>query len=137
MGFVLEYVQPGEHTADDFNWLEMAGNAGPEFQKLPALQVEHWLRQKEMQLFRFKPGPGVVLTEVRRSASGVKRLGIVRAAGEGVGWTFAKVAELLQHTAKEYGCEAVETMVYSPRLAKAMQRIGAKPEAVNMVLEVK
>ena len=136
MAHVLEYVFPGDLTHEDLAWLKKADDAGSDYQRLSSADIIRWVADGELHLFRLRHGQGVVLVEVRLAASGKKRLGIVRAAGAGMGWTFAKIAELLQHTAKEWGCEAVETMVYSPRLAKAMQKIGAKPEAVNMVLEV-
>ena len=86
-------------------------------------------------LFRFIPGPGVLLTATN-GKFGVKRLVLLRAAGHGVGWTFPQLADLLVKTAKEWGCEAIESMVYSQRLATAMQKVGAFPEAVRMVLKV-
>lgn len=132
----FEYVPAGEATDDDFNWLSMADNNCPRYAKLPQLQVEHWLRQGKMHLLRFRPGPGVLLVEVTRSSSNVRRLNIVRAAGQGVGWSHRAFAELLLETAREWGCEAVQTMVYSPRIAKALTDVGAKAEAVNMILMV-
>lgn len=136
-GIVLQYVHPHELTADDLVWIEKANFAGPRFERLPLLQIEHSIRQSEMQLFRFLPGPGVLLTEILKSASGIKRLMLVRAAGEGVGWTFPQIADLLKRTAREWGCEGVDCRVYGSqrRLAEAMLKVGAKVESITMFLE--
>lgn len=134
---VLYYVKPEELTADDLAWIERANFAGPRFEQLPLLQIEHSIKQSDMQLFRFIPGPGVLLTEILKSASGVKRLMLVRAAGEGVGWTFPQIADLLKRTAREWGCEGVDCRVYGTqrRLAEAMLKVGARVESITMFLE--
>lgn len=132
----LEYVFPGHATEADFRWLEISDNAGPEYHKIPLLQIDHLLKQKKLHLFRYKKGEGVVLVEVITGALGHKRLNILRTAGKGVLLNFGEVLRVLQHTAQEWGCQQIETMVYSVKLAKALRRIGANPEAVNMVVEV-
>lgn len=134
--FALEYVPAGAMTAEDQEWLKKADNAGPAYQRLSLDDIEYWLLKGEMHLFRYNPGPGVVLVEVRKGPNNLKRLGIVRTAGLGVIWTYAQVAQLLQHTAKEWGCQQIETMIYRPELARTLLRLGAKAEAVNIVLEV-
>lgn len=132
----LEWVRPGDWTEADFAWLELADVAGPAFHSIDRASIEGWLLASQMHLFRIKVGHGVLLVEVIASASGARRLRLVRFAGQNLGWLFPQLAELLQHTAKEWGCQAIESMVYSPRLAQAMLKVGAKAEAVNVVLEV-
>lgn len=134
---ILEWVKPGTWTEQDRAWLELADKAGPAYHSLTLDQISQLIFSGDFHLFRIAPQRGVVLVEVRKSLAGLKRLAIVRIGGENVGWVAAQVAQLLQHTAAEWGCQEIESMVYSPRLAKALQRLGGKPEAVNMVVEVK
>lgn len=135
--YVLEWVAPGTVSELDWQLLLQADNAGPLFQCIPQLRIEHEMSQGKMHLFRISHGVGIFLTEVRIGATGLKRLGIVRVAGTNLGWIYKHLNALLQHTAKEWGCQQIESMIYSPRLAKAVARVGAKAEAVNMVMEVK
>lgn len=132
----FDYVPLEAMTEEDWQRLELAGQAGPKFHAIPQLLVEHLMRQKLMHVLRFRHASGLLLLEVCQGSPGHKRLRIVRASGDNVGWVFKEAAALLQHTAREWGCQQIETMVYNPRLAKALGRVGAKAEAVNMVLEV-
>lgn len=132
----LEYVFPGQITADDVKWLMIADNAGPAHNSVPLLQIEHALARKHMHLFRYRKGEGIVLVEVIKGGDGSNRLNIVRTAGVKAVWQFREVAELLQHTAREWRCNAIETNVYSQKLVTALRRIGAKAESVNMILEI-
>lgn len=132
----LAWVDPFQINGEDLEWLQKADEAGPLFHAIPAQRLFEELYQHKMHLFRFVPGPGVLLVEQITSASGVRRLNLVRAGGRGVGWTFRQLAEALQHLARDWGCAEVQSMVYSRKLAEAMRRVGARPEAVCMVMEV-
>lgn len=134
--FVLHWVPPGAVSEQDLAWLKQADEAGPAYQSIPDLDILRLQAKGELHLFRLSRGEGVLLVEVRRSLAGLKRLCIVRAGGRNMGWIFPQLAALLQHTAREWGCQQIETMVYDGRLAKAMRLVGAKAEAINMVLEV-
>lgn len=134
---VLTWVPPKDVTDGDWEALARAGDAGPKYERIPQLRIEHHLRRGEMHLFRFNPGPGVLLIETPISASGVKRLCLLRAnALPSAAWTFRQLADLLIHTAREWGCQEIETMVYSQRLAEAFLRAGFRTEAVKLVLGV-
>jgi hypothetical protein len=127
---VFEWVPPGQATAEDFEFLLDADNAQPVVDRIPLLQIEHRLRQGQMHLFRMKPGPGVVLIE-RRAANGAARLALIRGAGK-AGFQFRAMLKLLERTRREWGCECVETVVYSDRLKQALERIGARTEGFIM-----
>lgn len=133
---VLGWVAPTDISAEDVLWLQKADKAGGPFHALPLERLLADLHAGRMHLFRFKPGPGVLLLSSYEAASGMKCLQLVRVAGRGVVFTSDRLVELLQHTAREWGCQRIETMVYSKRLAEAMRRRGAKAEAINMVMEV-
>lgn len=129
-------VPPAELTAADWELLLLADRAGPKFYSLPPEQIARELATGQMHLLRLRPQRGLLLVEVRQGRDGLRRLGIVRAAGVSLGFFSRDIAALLQHLAREWGCQQVETMIYSPRLAEALRRAGARAEAVNMVLEV-
>lgn len=134
--YVLEWVDPELMLESDWKLLRKADDAGPDYERIPELKIAHLLKQGKMHLFRVKGGVGVFLTEVRIGPSSLKRLGIVRVAGTNLGWIYKHLKPLLQHTARGWGCQQIESMIYNPRLAQAVARVGAKAEAVNMVLEV-
>lgn len=131
-----QLVPAAELTTADWQLLLLADSAGPAFNSLPAERIALELARGEMFCFRLRPQPGLLLVEVRVGATGLRRLGVVRTAGRGLGWMARELAQLLQHLAREWGCQQVETVVYNARLAKAMKRVGAEAESVNMVLEV-
>jgi hypothetical protein len=122
----LEWVPPGLHTAEDLELITAADEAQPIIDRIPLLQIDHSLRMAKMQLFRVIPGPGVMLTEIRH-AYGVKRLSLLRGSGK-CAWQMRAILKLLGATAKEWGCEYVETVVYSPRLKRALELSGAEVE---------
>lgn len=126
----LEWVPAGQHTPEDLEFVEKADEAQPILERIPLLKVDHALRQGHMQLFRLKPGPGVLLTEIR-SAFGVKRLCLIRGAGRAA-WQMRALLKLLGLTAREWGCECVETVVYSHRLKRALELSGAEVEGYIM-----
>ncbi len=135
----IEWVQSAELTTADWELLLQADDAGPDFNRISAEQIAAELSSGVMHCFRLKPGIGIMLVDVRVGPTGLKRLGIVRMAcrrPHSPCWIYAQLKTLLQHTAREWGCEAVETMIYSARLAKALQRVGARAESIMMVLEV-
>lgn len=122
----LDWVPAGEHTAADLELITTADEAQPIIDRIPLLQVDHALRTGRMQLFRVVPGPGVMLTEIRH-AYGVKRLSLLRGAGN-CAWQMRAILKLLGATAEEWGCEYVETVVYSHRLKRALELSGAEVE---------
>lgn len=126
----LDWVPAGKHTSEDLKWIENADEAQPTLDRIPLLQIDHALRQNKMQLFRLVPGPGVLLTEIR-SNYGVKRLSLLRGAGRAAG-RIKSIMRLLGQTANEWGCECVETVVYSERLKRALELSGAEVEGFAM-----
>lgn len=123
----LEWVPAGQHTADDLEEIERANEAQPLIERMTLLHVDHWLRQGKMQLFRLRPGPGALLTEIRE-AHGVKRLSLIRGAGRAA-HQMPQIIKLLDATRQEWGCECVETVVYSHRLKRALELCGCSVEA--------
>ena len=115
----LEWVPPGEHTADDMELLLKADEAQPICDRIPLLQVEHALKQSKMHLFRIRPGPGVILIE-RRGQFGHYRLALIRGAGRAA-HQIRPILKLLEATRQEWGCECIETVVYSERLKRALE----------------
>lgn len=53
------------------------------------------------------------------------------------GWSFRRAVQDLRRLAADLECDAVETMVWDRRLARAMQKVGVRAEAVQMVLRAR
>jgi hypothetical protein len=119
----LEWVPAGEHTAADLDYILKADEAQPTLERIPLAEVDEALRMARMQLFRIVPGPGVLLTEIR-SAFGTKRLCLVRGAGRAA-HQIKSILKLLDQARRDWGCECVETVVYSARLKRALELSGA------------
>lgn len=134
--FNLEWVAPEQVTEDDWHWLRAAEFAGPSFDRVTELAITYALKQGTMHLFRMRPNPGVVLVEVVVNSHHMKRLNIIRAGGQKVGWSLPGIARLLKRTAQDWGCDAIYTDVYSQRVAETLMRVGAKVESVRVVMEV-
>lgn len=126
---MLERVLPSALTPKDFQLLYEADANSPAVAKLHMADVVNRLWTGTFQLWRHKAG--VILTEVTDD----RRLNLVRASGQ-LAAHFKTLGQDLQHAARELNCNAIETIVYSPKLARALQRSGAKQEAIVMVLEL-
>ncbi len=122
----LELVAPGEHTAEDLEFLLNADSAQPLIERIPLLKVDHALRMGKMLLFRLHPGPGTLLAEIMHD-HGVKRLEMLRGAGK-LGPSMHKILAHLWAYAEELGCECVTTVVYSERFKRALELSGASVE---------
>lgn len=131
---VLEYVQPGMHNLDDLDWIEKADAAQPQIERISLAEIDRALRAGTMHLFRLNPGPGAMLVEVR-SDHGVRRLSLVRGAGRAA-WQMRAILRQMGKIAKDWGCECVETVVYSKRLERALELAGASKEATVMTFSV-
>ena len=122
----LELVPPGQHTAEDLQFLLDADITQPLIERIPLLQVDHKLRLGQMLLFRLHPGPGTCLVEIN-SDHGVKRLEVLRGAGH-YAPSLRKVLAKLWAYAQELGCECVTTVVYSERFKRTLELSGASVE---------
>lgn len=127
---MLTRVQPEQLDIDDISWLLKANAAGPVSHQLPVDDAVRRIWNGSLHLFRAACG-GIMLVEVNGT-----RLNLVKMAGHKIALHFQAISEALQHTAREMGCNAIETNVYSEKLAKALRRGGAKQESVVMVLEL-
>lgn len=123
----LVLVPAGMHTAADLVWIWEADKQQPQIEQLSLASVDASLRTGQMHLLRLVPGPGCFLVEVRQD-HGVKRLALLRGAGV-MGLRTRSVVRLMGVIAKQWGCECVETVVYSPRLERALVLAGCKREA--------
>lgn len=132
----LAYVLPEDLRTQDFVWMGQSNKASAPFNRFDPSMIWDRLHEGSLHLFRLKPPhEGVVLVEVVER-NGCKRLVIWLASGRGIARVATKIARLLQQTAAEWGCEAVETMVVNPRFARAIMRSGARAESVILVLPV-
>jgi len=122
----LEWVPPGQHTAADMEFVLDADGAQPVPDRIPLEEIERGLLAQQMHLFRIKPGPGIILIE-KRGAFGHFRLCLIRGAGRAAHQIKA-ILKLLEVTRREWGCECIETVVYSHRLKRALELVGAKVE---------
>ena len=127
----LELVPPGDHTAEDLEFLLNADVSQPLIERIPLLKVDHALRMGKMLLFRLHPGPGAILAEIM-SDHGVKRLEMLRGAGR-FAPSMHKILDHLWAYAQELGCECVTTVVYSERFKKALELSGASVEGWILV----
>lgn len=89
---------------------------------------------EEFQLWQLRGG--VLLTEINIGGDGSKRLNLVRWAGVNVAQQLQEISKAVQHIARDLGCAAIETMVNSEKLARALKRTGMQRESVTMVLEL-
>lgn len=129
---MLTRVNPQDITASDFELLIKADVHNPSHCHIPSAELVHNLWSGTFELWRLEDGSGIVLAE-----KAADRLNLVRLAGTNVVKRFKEIAEVMQHRAKELNCTSIETMVYSDKLIRALERLGAEREAVNMVLELK
>lgn len=122
----LELVPPGEHTAEDLQFLLDADDNQPLIERIPLLKIDHGLMTGKLLLFRLNPGPGTMIAEVM-SDHGVKRLELLRGAGH-FAPSMHKILGKLWAYAVELGCECVTTVVYSERFKRALELSGASVE---------
>lgn len=127
---MLERVLPYEISYSDLKQLQQADEHSPDGCKLALHEIVDHIWNDQMQLFRTPCG--VMLTEKIG-----KRLNIVRMEPAGkLALRAQEFLKALQHIARDMGCNAVETCVYSEKLARTLRRGGAKQESVTMVLEL-
>jgi hypothetical protein len=127
----LELVPPGEHTAEDLQFLLDADSQQPLIERIPLLRVDHALRMGKMLLFRLHPGPGTMIAEIMHD-NGAKRLELLRGAGR-FAPSMHKILAKLWAYAEELGCECVTTVVYSERFKRALELSGASVEGWILV----
>lgn len=126
---MLEFVHPSKLSAGDVALLQHADSISPNYVRIAPAELIAGIWDGRFLLYRCPQG--VFLLEVVDC-----RLNIVRMAGNRLAQCFQKIAVELQHIARNLGCVAIETNVYSSKLAKALTRAGAKQESVVMVLEL-
>lgn len=119
-------MPPGQHTVEDMEYILQADEAQPVCDRIPLETVEQGLLRGELHLFRIKPGPGVILIE-KRGQFGHYRLALIRGAGRAA-HQIRPILKLLERTRQEWGCECIETVVYSRRLKRALELSGAGVE---------
>lgn len=129
---MLKHVHPQQISAEDFAMLIVADGNNPEHCHITADDLVTKLWAGVFELWRFEDGSGVVLAEKCG-----ERLNLVRLSGNCIAFRFKEIADTLQHRAAELNCNSIETLVYSEKLVKALERLGARQEAINMVLELK
>lgn len=125
-------VPAGTHTADDLVEVLAADEAQPLIERYGLVYIHQALCDGRMVLYRLKPGPGIMVTEIQMD-HGVKRLCVFRGASSGhYGASLRKVLKQLWRMAQDEGCECVQTVVYSERLMKALQHRGVAVEGYIM-----
>jgi hypothetical protein len=126
---MIERVIPSVVSPEDFALIFEADLNSPDHVKLSMKEIVDRIWQGTFQLWRHENG--IILTEVTAE----NRLNLVRASGR-LAAHFKTLGRDLQHAARVLNCNAIETIVYSPKLARALKRTGARQEAVVMVLEL-
>lgn len=132
---IIEPVPPALLKPEDIDYIVEADAAGDPFYSITGHLISN-LWNGSWRLFRV-PGHGVLVLEVNTGSDGSSRLNIISMAGKDLTLRFEQISSDLQHLARKWGCKAIETMVYSDKLAKALTRGGAQRESVTMVLELK
>lgn len=134
----LRYVRPECINQEDIQALVEADQFGPAFNSIAPADVIYNIWQGNFKLYK-ADGKGCFLVEVAKGGDNSCRLNIVRASGNFLKLVLAtpEMKASLQHIARELGCKAIEAVVYSDKLAKALTRSGARREATVMVLESK
>lgn len=129
---MLTYVPPLALRDQHVEWLLASERAKPVHEQRSAAELVELVNSQQMLVFelRRKGGGIVAVGKVGR------RLVLHALTAPGFGWSFRAAVKLLKKLASDLECDAVETMVWDRRLARAMQRVGVQPEAVQMVLKV-
>lgn len=135
---LLEQIPVTEQlSSEDWTWLERSGEHCTPVAMYTRLQIEHWHKTGEVQVFRVKPSRGIYMTELLTGPTGHRRLCILRFAGENIAQLIGKCIDELQHYARQLGCQQIETMIFNPKLYRVIApRLGLKVEAVQVVKEV-
>lgn len=124
--FVPHLALQEEHLA----WLVLAERAKPEHERRTVEELEQAV--KGWLLFELvRPEGGLVAVEKVGS-----RLLLHAFVAPAFGASFRRAVQVLRQLAADLECDAVETLVWDRRLARAMQKVGVRAEAVQMVLRV-
>jgi hypothetical protein len=122
----LEWLDPLSLSAEHFVLLcKGCAPAGIE-----PLAVSRFLLSGEWLAFSC---PGGVLAVSRQG----RRMYLSSVCIEKFGWRVRKLRESLLRLAADLACDTVETTCYDARLARAMVRVQARPESINMIWQVK
>jgi hypothetical protein len=132
---MLQKIDPTCLSADDFAELIHADKQHPSFVSINPAECVRQLWDGSLLLYRLADR-GLMMVEVNEGGDGTKRLNLVRMVGEQLTLRFEEISRDLQHIARELGCVAIETVVYSEKLARALRRGGAYQESTTMVLEL-
>lgn len=132
---MLQAINPRSLTPDDFAELIRADQKHPPFNSINPAECVRQLWDGSLLLYRVADR-GLLMVEVNEGGDGTKRLNMVRLVGENIAFSFEQISNELQHIARELGCVAIETVVYSGKLVKALRRVGMQQESVTMVLEL-
>ena len=121
----LKYVDPYVMTAEQFDKLCEGGVPGgwQPSDIAQKLLSKAWLA--------FETGGGMFAVEKKGTRLYVTALAIDR-----FGWRLRAFRDIMDRLATDLMCDTVETMCFDERLAHAMMRIRAKPEAWKMVWQV-
>lgn len=137
---VLRAVLEPDLTEEDMKLIQRAAEAGPEFYRMPEPAFRRAVKEYEFQVFRVVVADkmmGIIVTEVNHNPHiGQKRLNIVRLAGRGLVFHLDAVLADVLRLAQDFGCIAVDGVVYDRKLAQAYIRKGGKPESVNFTISV-
>lgn len=129
---MLEYVHISAVTDELLDAIMVSYAAAPPFDRPTKSEVRTNLVTQHSHLFRF--GKGLTLVSVR-AVQGKRRLyidAITQPGGNITAW-----AREMKRLAAEWLCDTIETTVFNPRLASAIERCGARQEAVVLVLQVR
>lgn len=137
---VLRAVREHELSAEDMALIQRAAEAGPEFYRMPEPAFRRAVREYELQVFRVVVEDkmlGIIVTEVNHNPHiGQKRLNVVRLAGRGLVFHLDAVLADVLRLAQDFGCIAVDGVVYDRKLAQAYIRKGGIAESVNFTIPV-
>lgn len=107
--------------------------AAPCDMRLPVGEILTNLRKGIFRCFSFGDG-GLIVVSKGTADDGSTRLMIECFAGDI--WKRADLAADLKRLAADWECDTIETLVFDPRLARAIERVGGRVKSYLVTLAV-
>ena len=129
------WINPQFLTNDQLLLIAESLNAAPDYERLEGRELLLKLLQSEAHAFTFGEG-NIIILERRRGKDESARVNVVALAGDLTARTMLELASFCKNVAAEWGCDAIETTTYDPRIARAIVKLGGRIESQNLILPV-
>ncbi len=129
---MIRYVPFEDLTQEHLDAIAASLLAAPEWHRPEPADILRSLREEVMRAF-FVADSFVIVSV--QSTEHEKRLRIESFSGKA--FKRRALADFLRRLAADWECDAIETFVFDPRLACAIERIGGRVEAWTLRLDLK